>query len=190
MPEVSSQTAAKPKSTGGRPPKFAGPSRPVTLTLPERTLRDLTLIHEDRAQAIVKLADAALQPQSTLRPQVEVVEMASNTGIIVVGPSTLLRKIEFLHLVEVAPSRYILALAPGHDYRNLEIAILDSLEEDPQLDEREKDLIANLLDQIRQFRKTERVSMAEILLVKMEKAINKQVTKVMECMAMACTIFA
>ena len=29
------------KSTGGRPAKFAEPSRPVTVTLPERILRQL-----------------------------------------------------------------------------------------------------------------------------------------------------
>ena len=52
--------ASTSKSAGGRPPKFDEPRRPVTVTLPKRTLSALAALDADRARAIVKLVDAAL----------------------------------------------------------------------------------------------------------------------------------
>src|SRR6476660_7138102 len=99
-PETKSHdaTAKQPdrKGTGGRPPKFAGPSRPITLTLPESTLEGLKQIHSDRGQAIVKLTESALRASATSHSNVESVEMADNTGLLVVGPSKVLRRIPFL----------------------------------------------------------------------------------------------
>ena len=46
------------KNRTGRPAKFAEPSRPVTVTLPERILDLLAAVDSDRAQAIVKTVEA------------------------------------------------------------------------------------------------------------------------------------
>jgi hypothetical protein len=157
------------KRTGGRPAKFAGPSRPVTLTLPESTLQGLTSIDPDRGRAIVKLTEAALGGNGQSSRLVEVVEMAKNTGLIVIGPSRALRRIAFLHLVEVAPSRFLLALDPGNDFRTFEIAVHDLLDDVPESEKRERALINQLLDHIRRLRKTDRMSMAEILFVRLDE---------------------
>jgi hypothetical protein len=157
------------KNSGGRPPKFSEPSRPVTVTLPERTLAKLARIDSDRAQAIVKLADTVSAGKLTRAPQVEVVQMAGKSGLIVVGPSRALRSIPFLHLVEVAPERFLIALDPGNDFKTLEIAIHDAMEEVPEDEVGEKELITLLLGVIRRLRKAERVTMAEILLVNLEQ---------------------
>ena len=87
--------------------------------MPESTLRDLEQIDPDRGYAIVKLAKSALRLGEADPPLVEIVEMAEKTGLIVVGPSRALREISFLHLVEVAPARYLLALDPGDDFHTL-----------------------------------------------------------------------
>src|SRR3954468_15979763 len=84
------------KGTGGRPPKFAEPSRPITLTLPESTLEGLRLIDEDRGQAIVKLTQQAMRGGDSALPQVEIMEMAANIGVLIIGPSSALRRIPFL----------------------------------------------------------------------------------------------
>src|SRR4051794_29904170 len=139
---------ALPKPAGGRPPKYAGPSRPITVTLPESTLEGLRHIHADRGQAIVKLTEAAMRSSPISQSQVEVVQMADNTGLLVVGPSKVLRRISFLHLVEVAPARFLLAMDPGNDYRALEIALRDVLEEVAKDDARERELVEQLLAQI------------------------------------------
>src|SRR5688572_21565848 len=41
----------------GRPRKFAGPSRAVTLTLPESVLSTLASVHEDISKAVVQLTE-------------------------------------------------------------------------------------------------------------------------------------
>lgn len=153
---------------GGRPPKFTEPSRPITLTLPESTLRELQQIDPDRGHAIVKLAKSALRTDGTARPLVEVVEMSPNNGLVIVGPSQALRKIPFLHFVEVAPARYLLALDAGYDFKSLEIAINDVLEDVPEGENRERELIRQLLGYLKNLRKAERMSMAEILFVKLD----------------------
>jgi hypothetical protein len=156
------------KKGGGRPRKFAEPSRPITLTLPESTLRELQDIDPDRGQAIVKLTKSVLRSDGAAQSLVEIVEMVADTGLVVIGPSRALRQISFLHLIEVAPARYLLALDPGHDFRTLEIAISDVLDDLPKGETREQQLIVQLLEHIRRLRKTERVSMAKILFVKLE----------------------
>lgn len=161
---------AKRRPAGGRPPKFGVPARAVTLTLPEETLDDLLKIDQDRSQAIVKLTKSALGKDETARSMVEVVEMVADIGLLVVGPSALLRRIPFLHLVEVSAGRYLMALAPGHDVKSLEIALMDMADDLPPSDERERALLLELLGQLRALRKKEKVSMAELLFVSLKKA--------------------
>lgn len=93
--------------------------------------------------------------------------MAADTGLIVIGLSCALRQISFLHLIEVAPARYLLALDPGHNFESLEIALIDILDDVPGREKRERKLIAQLLQQIKRLRKTERMRMAEILFVRL-----------------------
>ena len=100
--------------------------------------------------------------------------MAADTGLVVIGPSRALRQIPFLHLIEVAPARYLLALDPGHDFRTLEIAISDILDDLPTRETRERELVVQLLEHIRGLRKTERVSMAKILFVKPESKASAE----------------
>ena len=154
------------KRSGGRPRKFATPSRPITLTLPESTLGDLQHIDPDPAHAIVKLTQMALQSGETEKPLVEIVRTSGDMGIIVVGPSQALSDISFLHLVEVAPARYLLAVEAGHDFKSLEIAINDALEDVPHSDKRERELMVELRQRIKSLRKSDNMSPAEILFVR------------------------
>lgn len=154
------------KNPGGRPPKFSEPSRPVTLTLPESVLADLAQVNPDRGQAIVELTRKLLRSNRPENPLVEVVEMARNTGLVIVGPNKTLRKIPFLRLVEVAPTRFLLAVEHGHNFHSLEIALLDALEDELE-DEKERELLEQLLQHIKGLRKAQRVSRAEILFVQL-----------------------
>ena len=154
------------KTNSGRPRKFAEPSRPITLILPESTLRDLQHIDPDRGHAIVKLTRKALHGDRAAKPLVEISKISANTGLVIIGPSRALRQIPFLHLVEVAPARYLLALVSGHDFKSLEIAINDVLDDLPQSEKRERELIAQLLQHMKGLRKSERVSTAAILFVR------------------------
>ena len=80
-------------------------------------------------------------------------------------PSAALRRIPFLHLVEVAPMRYLLALEPGHDFRALELALTDVMADLGDEDNRERHLIGQLFAKIREVRRSASGKAAEILLV-------------------------
>ena len=94
------------KQGGGRPPKFREPRRPVTMTLPERILDQLTEIDQDRTRAVVKVTEAVVGTGDGRFKPVELIEMSPGRSLIVVGPSKTLRKIPWLKLIEIARARY------------------------------------------------------------------------------------
>jgi hypothetical protein len=163
-----SKASSQTRHAGGRPRNFAEPSRPITITLPATTLRQLQQVDSDRGRAIVKLAKNAVWGDGpSRRALVEIVEISGEAGLVVIGPAPSLHKIEFLRLVEVAPARFLLALTPGHNFHELEIALSDLAEEFGTAEDGEKLLITDLLGHIRAFRKSESVSVAQILLLRL-----------------------
>lgn len=154
------------RTAGGRPPKFSEPRRPVTVTLPERTLSQLAAIEPDRARAIVKITDAIVGGERRRRSAVELVEMAPGKSLIVVGPSQALKRIPFLKLIEITPARYLLTITSGTAAESLEVALHDMLNAPtPPHDEREHAILLELTNMIGHQRRTQRMSKAEILIV-------------------------
>jgi len=94
------------------------PRRPVTVTLPERTLARLAAVDNDRATAIVKLVDSAL-PRRTAGARFDVVEVAPGAAIILVDRAAPLRKIPWLKLAELSPGRHLLTVVPGTPIESL-----------------------------------------------------------------------
>ena len=132
------------RRSSGRPPKFEEARRPITVTLPERTLQQLGLIHADRARAIVKATTAALGLKAGKRPLIDVVEAYPGQALIIVGPSQRLREIDFLKLVEIAPSRFLLVLSIGTAIDSLEVAVGDLIEHLAPEDVYERELLTEL----------------------------------------------
>lgn len=157
------------KHAGGRPPKFTDPSRPITVTLPEKTLQHLADIDADRARAIVKATDAALNLQGKTQTLVQVVEVSPGAGLIVVGPSRYLKKIPWLRVAEIAPARYLLSIPVGMSVDSLEVAVADVLDEIPEAEGRERAMLSELRTLMRGLRQGQKVSKAEILFVKTGK---------------------
>ena len=152
-------------SCGGRPRKFSEASRPVTVTLPERTLKLLESVDADRALAIAKAADAAtVAPDSKDKP-VSLLKIDNNTAIIVVGPSTCLRTISWLRLVEIAPARYLLSIPTGTPPERLELAIMDLLSGLAANNDYERDLLETLRGQFARLRTKRSMTKSEIILV-------------------------
>lgn len=150
---------------GGRPRKFDEPSHPVTVTLPERTLRQLASIDHDRARAIVRATDMALPNEVPPQKLVEIVEVAPNLGLLVVPPSKFLKKIKLLRLVEVAPSRFLLTIPSGTSPTEIEVALGDMANDLPDTEARERAIIFEIVTQLRRLRRSAQMSKAEILLV-------------------------
>lgn len=153
------------KHPGGRPPKFNEPRRPVTMTLPDRTLRRMASIDPDRARAVTKLVDAATGANAGGERCVELVKVAPGKAVIFVARSAHLGRIPWVRLVEVAPGRHLVSVAPGTPVEKLEVAIGDLLETVPADESDERELLSVLLQNIRAPRRNHRITKEEILFV-------------------------
>jgi hypothetical protein len=156
---------ARGRGTGGRPPKFDEPRRPVTLTLPERTLARLAAINADRATAIVKLVDSVL-PAANGHRLVDLVEVAPGAAIILVAPSRYLRRIPWLRLAELSPGRHLVTILPGTPIDSLEVAILDLLESLPASENYERKILDELRNLIGAGRREQKITKYEMLYVR------------------------
>jgi hypothetical protein len=160
--------ASDKKPVGGRPRKFGEPSRPITVTLPESTLHQLERIHADRSRAIVILANQAFAQDREAGPLVEIVEVATKVGLVIVGQTNALSRIQFVHPVQVAPGRFVLAFDSGSDLQAFEIAVNDLLEDRPRPVSQDRELLKELLKHLKTLRRSERGTMAQILLVQLD----------------------
>lgn len=153
------------KNAGGRPRKFDGPSRPVTVTLPEKTLEQLTAIDLDRAQAIVRATESVVPRNRTPDQLVEIVRVATGIGMLIVPSSKRLSRIPHLNLVEVAPSRYLITVKSGMSPAAIEVAVSDELENTPPSEQYEWAVLKKVHELLRQFRRSQKVSKAEVLFI-------------------------
>jgi hypothetical protein len=137
------------------------------MTLPERILDQLAGIDSDRTRAVVKATEAVAGGgvQGRFRP-VELLEMAAGKSLIVVGPCTVLKKIPWLKMIEIAPARYLLMVPCGTPIEALEVALGDLLiDESAAKNDRENTVLHELADILSQKRRTKRLSKAEILII-------------------------
>jgi hypothetical protein len=153
------------KHAGGRPPKYSEARRPITVTLPERILRNLQSINPDRSRAIVKCVETAMEKGDPppFKP-VELIKVTPGKALILVGPNSSLRQIEWLRLVEIAPLRYLLVLPSGTAVEILEVTIQDLLR-NFELDSSESVLLTELLGIIGHQRRSKSISKAELLFI-------------------------
>jgi hypothetical protein len=153
------------RARAGRPPKFKGSRRPVTVTLPEETLDRLRAIDSDRAIAIVKAVEAAAGAGRVAEDGVRVVELTRGQGLVVIGPCSSLRQIPWLTLVEITPTRHLLALPPGTPTEVLEVAVSDLLADKAALALPDGPMLERLLEILRRTRRASELERAEILLI-------------------------
>ena len=153
------------RKTSGRPPKFEEARRPITVTLPERILQQLAALHGDRARAIVKATTLAIGFNAEERPLVDMVEVRPGESVIIVGPSRRLQEIPWLRLVEVAPARHLLVIPTGTAIEQLEVAVSDILDRLTPEEKYEYELLGELHRLLRQRRRQQDVSKAEILFI-------------------------
>lgn len=158
----------KKKISIGRPPKFSGTSRPVTVTLPDRTLQKLESVSDDRAKAIVKCVDAVVGADDIRKP-VELIEVAPGKAIIIVGSSKALKKIDWLRLVEIAPARYLLSIPSGATAETLEVTVRDLLENAGEVSPQERALLEDLCELLGHHRRRAAVSKGEMFFVDVQR---------------------
>lgn len=153
------------KSPAGRPPKFSEPSRPITVTLPERILGKLQQIDKDRGLAITKTVDALVPDGNPQPPPLEIIKVGDGQGLIVVGHSKALSRIPGIQLVEISPVRYIISMQSGVSVDSLELAVLDLIDHLPASEVSESALLLKLRETLKAIRRKHGVIKAEILFV-------------------------
>ena len=158
-------TSRLEKHPGGRPPKFAEPSRPVTVTLPERVLQLLTAVDSDRAKAITKLAGTVLNKNDKPLKPVTTVNIGEGRAIILVNYSEQLNRIPWLRLIEVAPARHLISIRSGTSIESIEVAIQDLLEELPMEKSLDREIMGTLMQILRASRRTKTTLKEEILFI-------------------------
>ncbi len=158
-------TSRAEKHGGGRPAKFAEPSRPVTVTLPERVLRLLATVDSDRAKAITKLADSLLGANGTPPKPVTTVNIAKGKAIILVNYSERLARLPWLRLIEVAPARHLISIRSGTSIESIEVAMHDILDDLPKGKSTDREMLETLLQLIRSSRRTNTTMKEEILFI-------------------------
>lgn len=161
------------KHAGGRPPKYSETCKPITVTLPERILRDLQSINNDRSRAIVKCVETVIAKGGRPFKRIELIEVTSGKALLVVESSSSLKQIEWLHLVEIAPFRYLLALPSGTAIEVLEVTIHDLLTS-LEPDNIECIFLKELLNVLGHQRRTQSISKAELLFVDIPRKVSNQ----------------
>ena len=176
MVKLMGRRRAPRKPAGGRPPKFAEPSHPVTITLPDRILDQLHRIDGDRAKAIVKAVDRVLGAGGrggALR-RVELVKISPTASILMVPSNRSLRRIPWLQMIEVAPNRHLLAIDSGTPIEKVELGLLDLIENARSSGSDEVELLEALRETIGTIRRGQRISKAEILVIAREGAPSRK----------------
>lgn len=165
MDKMSSPTGTN-RSPLGRKPKFKEPSSSITITLPDRILKQLQTIDADRAKAIVKCVDNTLG----MKPRhnnIEIIQISEKEGVMVVGPCKVLESVPWIKLIEIAPCRYLVSQPIGTSIESLEIALIDILERMPEEPSEEREMLKSIRHQIKQQRENEAIHTREILLMNM-----------------------
>lgn len=157
--------ASRYTGRGGRPPKFHEPSRPITLTLPLRTLSQLESIGADRAKAIVRTVDKVAGASLEHVKDIDIVPIGRDASLIVTGPCKALKRVQGVRSVEVAPGRFILTVPTGTSPSQTEVAIGDVLESLSPGDVRDRKILEELITIFRHSRRTHKMTKEEILII-------------------------
>ena len=167
MPKVSSRNGSR----GGRPAKFDEPSRPVTVTLPDRILDRLTEVDADRARAIVKAVEAVLGDAPVRTEVVRELRFDKDETLLTVADNRLLRSIPWLTMIEIAPGRHLLSLKKDISIEMFEVTLCDLLDAHPDATPSERRTLERLVECIRTPRRNRALRTEEILVIRTSASV-------------------
>jgi hypothetical protein len=155
----------------GRPRKFAGPSRAVTLTLPEAVISALTAIDTDLSRAVVRIAatDVAALPHASAE-----LTVFGRRAVIVVNPSRALERRTGMVLVPVADGRALMSFDEPKTIAELELEMQDILE-DRSLSAADRQTFKEISNILRDARRSERVVLRRRHIIVLETAAAPRV---------------
>lgn len=108
----------------GRPRKFSGPARALTLTLPEDTIAQLRRLDPDISKAVVKAVQQVVPMAPP--PRAEVLQFGEH-AVIVVVPSQALTERTGAQLVRLSDGRALIAFNSQLSVAQFELKLWDAL---------------------------------------------------------------
>jgi CRP-like cAMP-binding protein len=138
----------------GRPRKFSGPSRPVTLTLPVETIEALTALDSDLSRAVVRIA----QPDVRRRHAAAELATFGRRAVIIVNASRALERRVGVDLVPLPDGRALISFEETTTPDALELRIEDALE-DPGLSRADRDTFEAILEILKTARRSGEVAL-------------------------------
>ena len=133
----------------GRPRKFTGPSRPVTLTLPVDTIEALASVDADLSRAIVRL----VKPDIARRHAAAELSRFGRRAVIVVNANRALERRAGVDLVPLPDGRALISLEESTTPAALELRIEDALE-DPDLPAPDRHVFEAILEILKTARRS------------------------------------
>jgi CRP-like cAMP-binding protein len=148
----STTTSVAPRR--GRPRKFSGPSRPVTLTLPVETIEALTALDSDLSRAVVRIA----QPEVRRRHAAAELVTFGRRAVIIVNASRALERRIGVDLVPLPGGRALIAFEEPTTPDALELRIEDALD-DPGLSRADRETFEAILEILKTARRSGEVAL-------------------------------
>ena len=159
-----SSSVARITPQRGRPRKFSEPSRPVTLTLPQRVIDALEAADHDLSRSIVRLA----QPLMTGPPGPPAeLSIFGRRAVIVVNPSRALEERTGIVLVPLADGRALMSLDESTTIPEIELTLREALD-DGQLTREDARVFKCVAELLRQARVAEDVKAEQRRIIVLE----------------------
>ena len=136
------------ESRRGRPRKFVGPSRAVTVTLPDDVIAALQSVNPD-----LSLAVAAVVPQSASE-QSPIAELVSGDGrsVIVIPPNRSLQERAGVELVPLPDGRALITFDETLSASHIELRLADAMA-DPSLSSEDREVFGEVAAILRRARR-------------------------------------
>lgn len=150
----------------GRPRKFTGPSRSVTLTLPEHVIEALAAIDDDLSRAVVRVVQPELAKAP--HPSAELAPFGRH-AVIVVHPSRTLERRTGVLLVPLPDGRALISFEDQKTIPELELQLQDLIE-DPQLAGADRCIFEQIFSFLRDARRSSAVTVQRRHIIVFETA--------------------
>jgi hypothetical protein len=148
----------------GRPRKFVGPSRAVTLTLPDYVIQALTALDPDLSRAIVRLTQPELAKQP--HPPAELVRFGQ-CAVIVVNPTRTLEQRTGVNLVPLPDGRALISFDAPFTAADFELMIDDALD-DRHLSRSDQAIFTGIAQVLRAARRSKDVTLRQRNIIVLE----------------------
>jgi hypothetical protein len=154
------------KRRRGRPRKFDGPSRAVTLTLPEAVISALSKLNPDLSRAIVSLTRRGRRTNGTPPAALAVF---GNRAVITIRPTKSLERRTGVNLVPLPDGRALISFNQPKTIAELELLIYDALE-DKSLSADDRSVFEGIGSILRDARRSSEVTLNHRTIIVLESS--------------------